>query len=321
MHANLPADYALWETQNIWPPITGQPLDESREQVPLYKDLAGIDEEHETRQEQTNEFDRVEEHLEPPSGRRGVHVDALVSIGTGVQTRLDNYPRAFEIGGLKEVYLSFIKSMDTESSWKEFQQKRANNSHSHYRLNVPLSGRYVALDDWTQMSRLAQSVKQNYNNPYCMLEDVQNVASHLVASLLFFEPVAIRPTRLQPVDRLHRISGQIWCRLPRSSPALIALTDRISGFGIQEDNPRFGPSGMIPWIPEDGWKSEIRTQGQHLVVPITIKTTELDSAISVAVKLKDARMQKDKGVVPKERMFPISGFPIVFKDLLAMTIV
>ena len=96
---------------------------------------------------------------------------------------------------------------------------------------------------------------------------VQDIAARLIASLLFFEPNSQDTTHgsyLQPPERIHghRIHGQIWCRLPRESQALILLVDRISGFQSREDNTKY-PN---PWVSvplKDGWKSKIRTEGAY----------------------------------------------------------
>lgn len=65
----------------------------------------------------------------------------------------------------------------------------------------------------------------------------------------------------------------------------------------------------------DGWKSKIRTEGEHFAIPITIKTMDQNSRIYVAVTLKDGK--RGSGPV-SERTFTISGFPIIFKDLDAI---
>ena len=258
--------------------------------------------------------------MQPTRGTE-VHVDALVSIGTGQQKRIDKYPSAFEVGGLKQVYLSLIKAMDTEASWEEFKRKESRRDAHHYRLNVPITGKYIALDDWDEMHSLQEAVHESYSTPNRTLNAVQEVASRLVASLLFFEPEAPDTGRLQPPDRWHRLHGHIWCRLPRDSSALVALTDRITGFSIREDNPKIMPSRPVPVNLKDGWKSEIRTQGKHLSIPLMIKTMDVDSTITLSVRLKDVDSLDDiPGISPRERIVPISGFPIIFKYLEAIAV-
>jgi hypothetical protein len=321
LHANLPVAYALWETQKIWPPADANRLsDEFKEHDAIDKELTNSIEALDIGEEQADEFEYSGSDLEPSTKGREVHIDTLVSIGTGEQKRVDSYPSAFEIGGLKQAYLSFIKAMDTEASWEEFKRNGPYNERRHHRLNVPITGKYVAIDDWDQMHRLEKAVHEIYRTSDHMLNAVQDVASRLAASLLFFEPDAPDSGRLQPPDRWHRIHGQIWCRLPRDSAALVALTDRISGFWFKEDNPKMTlPGRVIPVMLKDGWKSEIRTEGKHFSLPITIKTMEPDSTVLLAVRLKDvSTFESASGNHPKERTNPISGFPIVFKDLETM---
>ena len=320
LHANLPVEYALWETQKIWPPPSAiRSPDESKASGAIDKDLTSSLEALDIGEEHADDFDYAESIRVRPTHSTEVHVDTLVSIGTGQQKRIDKYPSAFEIGGLKQVYLSLIKAMDTEASWEEFKRKESKNELHHYRLNVPIIGKYVALDDWDQMHRLADSVRECYRTPYPALNNVQEVASRLAANLLFFEPDMPDSGRLQPPDRWHRIYGQIWCRLPRDSATLVALTDRITGLSTREDNPKLRlQSRSVPVVLKDGWKSEIRTQGKHFSIPIIIKTMEPDSIITLSVRLKDVDSLDDpQSIRPRERTFPISGFPIVFKDLEA----
>jgi hypothetical protein len=76
---------------------------------------------------------------------------------------------------------------------------------------------------------------------------------------------------------------------------------------------------FIPVPLKDGWKSEIRTQGKHFALPITIKTMDTDTTHTVAVALRDLHSFRGySSDPPKVRMFPISGFPVVFKDLQAL---
>lgn len=266
----------------------------------------------------SDECDLGESSMESSTYSANVHLDALISIGTGEQKRNDTYPSAFKIGGLKEAYLSFIKAMDTETSWNEFRGKITYDTRRHYRLNIPITGDYVRLDDWSQMRKLEESVRDCYSKSVDRLNALQDVASRLTASLLFFEPDAPGVARLQPPDRFRRIPGQIWCRLARDTSSLRALIDRISGFWIREDNARNGPSRYVAVTLKDDWKSEIRTEGKHLALPITLKTTERESVITLAVCLRDVSFPGDLlSDNARMRMFPISGFPVVFKDVEA----
>ena len=269
-------------------------------------------------QDSFEEYDNGGGTMDLPAYSGHAHLDTLVSIGTGEQERTDSYPNAFNVGGLKEAYLSFMKALDTESSWNDFQAKTTSGISRHYRLNVPIIGSYVSLDDWSQMQRLERSVRECYSTSIDRLNALQDVASRLTASLLFFEPDAHSASRLQPQDRFSRIQGQLWCRLARDTPPLRALVDRISSFSILEDNPRSVPSRFVPITLKEGWKSEIRTEGRHLALPITLKTTEPESVLTLAVSLRDVSVPGDPlGHNEKVRRFPISGFPVKFKDIKA----
>ena len=322
LKANLPVEYAVSEIQKIWPPSSaGLGFLRSNKPYTNDKNLAGSMETHSIEDKVSDESDSDEGSIQafkPLTYSGHVHLDVLVSVGTGEQQRIDAYPSAFEVGGLKQAYLAFIKAMDTEASWNEFKAKTTYDSRRHHRLNFPITGKYVPLDDWSQMQRLEESVRECYGKSIERLSVLQDVASRLTASLLFFEPDAPSMNRLQPRDRFRRIHGQIWCRLARKTSPLRALVERISSFWIKEDNPRIGPSPHVAVTLREDWKAEIRTKGKHLALPVTLKTTEPESVISIAVNLKSVTVSGDPlGDKSRERRVPISGFPVVFKDLEA----
>ena len=322
LHANLPVAYALWETQKMWPPVDGsRPPDEVSEDYSVEKELGGSIGAIGIGEEPVDEAEDAESDLGPLGQGREVHLDALGSIGTVQQKRVDRYPNAFEIGGLKQAYLSFIKAMDTEASWREFKARPQYNRHLHHRLNVPILGKYVGIDDWNEMLRLEKAVHGHYRDFPDQANAVQDVAARLTASLLFFELDTPSASRLHPLQNFHRIQGQIWCRLPRDSAALVALTDRITGFWFKEDSPQTMMKGRFLPLPlKDDWKSEIRTQGKHLALPIRVKTMDPDATHTIAVALRDTYPYAGvSSHSPKEeRRVPISGFHVVFRDLQAL---
>ena len=307
------------ETHKIWPPSSaGLSSNRAKKPYTSNRNLADSMENLSIEEEWSDEGDLGESSMESSTYGGNVHLDTLISIGTGEQKRSDTYPSAFEVGGLKEAYLSFIKAMDTETSWNEFKGKITYDARRHYRLNIPITGKYVRLDDWSQMQRLEECVRECYSKSINRLNALQDVASRLTASLLFFEPDAPSLARLQPPDRFRRIPGHIWCRLARDTSSLKALSDRISGFWIREDNPRVGPSNYVAVTLKDDWKSEIRTEGKHLSLPITLRTTEPESVITLAVCLRDVSCPGDPlSDNARVRTFSISGFPAVFKDIEA----
>lgn len=245
LHANLPVDYALWETQKIWPPFGARrAISELQDANDIYGGAATIMSEVRLEEPQSNTQRSRSISIEPPAYGGEVPLDFLISIGTGKQTREDKYPNAFEIGGLKQVYLSFIKALDTESAWEDFRRKSSYNAYRHHRLNVPLHGSYVGLDDWKSMNPLNTAVQEHFQHSDSQMNEVQDIAARLIASLLFFEPDP-PDTHLLPPDRMHRIRGQIWCRLPRESHALILLIDRICAFQYLEESINF----QNQWVP------------------------------------------------------------------------
>ena len=164
MHANLPVDYALWETQKIWSPLSARPTFSELQDAEDPNDNPAIPiREMRLTDEQAN-AQRSPSLIEPAADDGEVPIDVLVSVGTGNQTREDRYPNAFEVGGLKQVYLSFIKALDTESAWEDFKRKRSYNAHRHHRLNVPLHGSYVGLDDWRSMNALEKAVQDQFRD-------------------------------------------------------------------------------------------------------------------------------------------------------------
>ena len=99
------------------------------------------------------------------------------------------------------------------------------------------------------MQSLEQCVLEHYRTSLDSLNDLKDVAASLTENLLFFEPDAPKSGHMQPPNRFHRIQGQIWCRLPRDTPALRALVDRITGFYVREDNPKMNQSHFVPLAP------------------------------------------------------------------------
>ncbi|KAL2352357.1 hypothetical protein BJ546DRAFT_205989 [Cryomyces antarcticus] len=90
LHANMPAILALEEKKRTWP----AQKERTRADALPY---------HETR------------------------VDALVSVGTGIQQKDFNIPSVLEIAGLPEVWETFFLSMDTEakSGWSPSKTRQA----------------------------------------------------------------------------------------------------------------------------------------------------------------------------------------------------
>lgn len=324
LKANLPVEYAVSEIQKIWPPSSASlGPDKIKKSYTSDRNLAHSIEALSIEENSSDEGDSGEssmESLKPLRYGGHVHLDVLVSVGTGEQQRIDTYPSAFEVGGLKEAYLSFIKAMDTEASWNEFKAKTTYDTRRHYRLNIPIIGKYVRLDDWSQMQRLEESVHQCYRTSIDRLNVLQDVAFRVTASLLFFEPTAPSTARLKPRDGFRQIHGQIWCRLARDTSSLRTLVERISGFQIEEHNPRIGSSSYVAVAVKEDWKSEIRTEGKHLALPVRLRTSEPESVISLAVSLSKVSIPEDPlGDRLRVRTIPISGFPVVFKDLEAKT--
>ena len=84
LHANLPVDYALWEAQKIWPPFGARrAISELQDVNDINDKIATIMNEIRPDDSQSSRPRSASIKIEPPAYGGEVHLDVLVSIGTG----------------------------------------------------------------------------------------------------------------------------------------------------------------------------------------------------------------------------------------------
>ena len=81
--------------------------------------------------------------------------------------------------------------------------------------------------------------------------------------------------------------------------------ERTTSFQIEEKNSKIGPSPCVAVTLKVDWKSDIKTEGQHLALPVTLKMTEPESVISICVSLKDVSVPGEVSSAD----YPAQGFP------------
>ena len=245
-------------------------------------------------------------------------LDALVSIGTGSQKTPLAFPEIFNFGSFKALCASFFNNLDSERLWHNFTRKPNYPEQDLYRLNAPLGGRSIPLDDYKQMDSMESIVERLVTDENSVLaKGIGTVASILRASFFYFEPDAQDVSYEQRHDpsgssMIRELRGSIRCRLPRMSDELSRLTDMISQFSYQEVKDRFLPPAPDKWSNikiEDQHKIAVRRNSQFFRIPYTIRTAfESDRLLVIAAIFKE---EGNKFSAP----VPISGFPISFKEL------
>jgi hypothetical protein len=264
--------------------------------------------------------------LWPSTINNPTKLDALVSIGTGIQAKEIHFPNVAKIGGLDAVCKTFFNKIDTETSWKEFRQELQGSPllPKIHRLNVPIDEPYVGLDHYREMGRLANLVEAHYYNAdsTTFATEISEVADRLTAALLFFEPdtkISIEDSRhLQPRRGMHALQGTIRCRLSRHSDSLASLARNIEGFYHRHTigNDRDMYSSM-PWTAielTNAQREAVRVKGAWLRIPFKVETEDQNSVHTIAVRLTVRK--RDRKLPPGvTECIPISGFPIKFKEL------
>lgn len=252
-------------------------------------------------------------------------LDALVSIGTGIQEKEMKFPNVAKIGGFDAVCKTFFNKIDTETSWKDFRQEQHGSPllPQIHRLNVPLDEPYVGLDHYKEMHRLAKLVEAYYNSDSTTFAtEISQVADRLTAALLFFEPDTKSSNQdsrhLQPRRCTHALQGTIRCRLSRHSDSLASLARNIEGFYHRQTigNDRVTGSS-VPWTAiefTNAQREAVRMKGEWLRIPCKIETEDQNSMHTVTVRLTVRKRTRNRPPGITE-CIPISGFPIKFKEL------
>lgn len=260
-----------------------------------------------------------------PDGRTSL--DALVSIGTGIQKKEIDIPKILEIGGFKQICTSFHNNINTERIW----ERLINNSslsdelrHRIHRLNADIKDDYVALDDYKKMGAMggmvAGQMEEVAGRPSSLSMNIAKVADILTASLFFFEPnpFSLAKTNFSGSAAAGRyeLKGTIRCRLARNSQELKRLLNIVKGFWQREIHKTTLSLDRKGWTEvklADNWKNGVRMAGAWFNVECTISTyepTEMQQVIAVTLA-PPKEEEEHYSYMP----FPISGFPISFNDL------
>lgn len=250
-------------------------------------------------------------------------LDALVSVGTGIQEKDFHIPKWLDFASIGEIAKSYYDNIvDTNKAWIRFQQSDKYCAAQHHRLNVDLGPEKVGLDDWRHMQRLLDLAEAEYNGCLSQRPSMESlayrteaVANRLVASMLFFEPSELRdrsPPGQWSSQIPQSIPGRILCRLEHGSRAYGLLLHRITGlFHCEADRP---PTKInLPLR----WRAKALESGGRFAIPCTISSTTDQSTLqSLSVTLEPPPQTNEQ----VRRWFsgtmtPISGFPTTFRQL------
>jgi predicted acylesterase/phospholipase RssA len=129
-----------------------------------------------------------------PNPDRETLLDALVSVGTGIQKEPDT-PRILGIGGFKQIYTDYHSNIDTERLWEIFINDSSYSvelRHKIHRLNAYIENDHVAIDDYKKMGAMEDMASRQMDGsarcPSPLAMDIAKAADILTASLFFFEP-------------------------------------------------------------------------------------------------------------------------------------
>jgi hypothetical protein len=259
-------------------------------------------------------------------------LDALVSIGTGIQKKELVIPKILEIGGFKQICTNFHNNINTERLWDMLMNNFSYSTEIRnriHRLNAHITGDYIALDDHKKMAAMEEMValqmEEIAGRPSPLAMNVANVADILTASLFFFEPDASsfvdKNLEGSSVAGRYELNGSIRCRLAQGSQELKRLLNIVDGFW-QREIKKSAPSMASMSLEDHHWsrielqdnsRNGVRTGGAWFSVDCTISTyepTEMQQIIAVSL-CPPREEEKYYSYHP----LPISGFPITFKEL------
>lgn len=274
----------------------------------------------------------------------GVTLDVLVSIGTGIQKKELVIPKILEIGGFKQIFISFHNNINSQRLWDTFINKPSISPEVRrrvHRLNALIKDDYVGIDDYRKMGAMedmvAQQMEENAGVPSSLPLDIARAADVLTASLFFFEPnppnYGDTSFGVSALGGRYALKGSIRCRLARTSQELKRLVDIVEGFWQQEihktalprpsddeDEPMLSSKKSnlerSKWTPvklAENWKNDIRTRGAWFKADCTICTSDpIEAQQVIAVTLNPPREERKYYVFLP---VAISGFPISLKQL------
>jgi hypothetical protein len=262
--------------------------------------------------------------LWPSTHDNTIRLDMLLSVGTGTQEREVSLPSVARVGGFETVCKTFFNSLDTEAAWHDFKNDPDYSPEQHRRLNVPLSGSHIGLDDYKSMNRMIEIVEKQYHDslgsPQGFAASLGKAADQLKASLLYFEsdpaPAARTSTYAKVGPQGYDLRGTIRCRLLRRSESLGLLVRNIDELKQRQRAGRDNVPGSWTQITmEASLRREVRVGDAWFKVPCVIKTQDKDTEHTIAVRLR--MPNEGDGAGSTTELIPISGFPVTFKDLEA----
>lgn len=149
-------------------------------------------------------------------------LDLLVSLSTGHQTKPRSHsalPKFVRNGVVRTFANMLMHQSDSNESWITFEGSVPSTVKAKlHRLDPPLMGDRVALDEYSKMDDLISTV-----DDWIKTEEGQKKIKHtahvILASLFFFEPDSDSGGNIGA----NQLSGYIRCRLPRNSKGLRKL--------------------------------------------------------------------------------------------------
>jgi predicted acylesterase/phospholipase RssA len=160
-------------------------------------------------------------------------LDALVSVGTGIQMKDLDIPKILEIGGFKQICTNFHNNINTQRLWEIFVNNPSYSAelrHRIHRLNAHIENDYVALDNYKKMGAMenmvARQMDGSASGPSPLAMHIAKAADILTASLFFFEPdpFSLADTNFggsaAAASGRCELKGSIRCRLARNSQEL-----------------------------------------------------------------------------------------------------
>lgn len=255
-------------------------------------------------------------------------LDLLVSLSTGHQTKARSHSTLpkFVLNGVLRTFANMLMHQsDSNESWTLFEGSQPSSVKAKlHRLDPPLTGDRVALDEHSKMDDLISAV-----NNWILTDEgrskIRETAHVMLASLFFFEPdegglIRATDTTGRSATGRNQLSGTIRCRLPRNSSGLRklliekadSLWSATLDLGVQLNDPN--SAGHIYWEPVYVSPGSNRLSGCvdedlgkcHVKLNFTFEDDAGGHRQHViALKLKGS-----------DRCIPISGFPSTMAALM-----
>lgn len=234
---------------------------------------------------------------------KGSHVDTFITVGTGDDGPPQTESRIFRAvpipGFIRRIYTAFNDSLNGEIIWREyFSQLDWNSRKVYHRLNIDLD-RDVKLDAISEIEPLEQLANKAFEHNSLLRLTIKRAADSILASLFFFDLESIRKLP----DGTYQVLGFIGCRLHRAGGHQQALRRQ-----MKLRNAYFLVDGDVVLMDPP----QSADENQDFTLPIEISVLNiLETKEYIQVAL-DTRAD-----VPYDQLvkYPISGFPISFKDV------